>query len=110
MFKNLFVAVLFCAAISTQSKAQDVKSSVADTTITIKVKGITCGNDLKTLSNNVKGLKGITECKTGKAGAVSSFTITYNPMIVDTKKIYHSIENTEGCSNPNDRPYKVTTK
>lgn len=110
MFKTLFVAVLFCTAINSKSLAQDVKSSVADTTITIKVKGITCSNDLKTLSDNVKVLKGVTACKSGKAGSVSEFTITFNPTIVDTKKIYQSIENTGGCSNPNDRPYKVKTK
>lgn len=106
MFKTLIAAVLFCTAINSKSLAQDVKS-VNDTTITIKVKGVTCGNDLKTLSDNVKVLKGVTECKTGKAGATSAFTITFNPALVDTKKIYHAIENTGGCSNPNEKPYKV---
>lgn len=108
MFKALFVAVLFCTAISSKSQAQDAKS-VADTTITIKVKGITCAHDVTTLATNVKVLKGITACKPGKAGPTSSFTITYNPAVVDTRKIYQAIENTEGCSNPNDRPYKVKT-
>ncbi|WP_316753201.1 hypothetical protein [Pedobacter gandavensis] len=106
MFKILLIAVLFCAAIQTKSIAQELKS-VADTTITIKVKGITCGNDLKTLSENVKVLKGVTDCKPGKAGPVSAFTISFNPTLVDTKKIYQAIENTGGCSDPKEKPYKV---
>lgn len=106
MFKTLIIAVLFCAAISNKSLAQDIKS-VKDTTITIKVKGVTCGDDLKTLSNNVKVLKGVTDCKPGKAGAVSAFTISFNPELVDTKKIFQAIENTGGCSDPNSKPYKV---
>ncbi|WP_316843033.1 hypothetical protein [Pedobacter gandavensis] len=106
MFKSLIIAVLFCAAISNKSLAQNIKS-VTDTTITIKVKGITCGNDLKTLSENVKVLKGVTDCKPGKAGPVSAFKITFNPTVVDTKTIYQAIENTGGCSDPNEKPYKV---
>lgn len=106
MFKTLIIAVLLCVAISNKPKAQTIKS-VADTTIKIKVKGITCANDLKTLSENVKVLKGVTECKPGKAGPVSAFSISFNPALVDTKKIYQAIENTAGCSDPNERPYKV---
>ncbi|MBL7727339.1 MAG: hypothetical protein JNM68_06640, partial [Dinghuibacter sp.] len=85
-------------------------NTATDTTITIKVKGVTCKNDLVTLSANVKQLNGVSECKPGKAGAVSAFTITFDASKVTTKEIYKAIEHTEGCSDPKDRPYKVKTK
>lgn len=110
MFKKISIAVLLFMAIGNKSFAQDDKPSTDTvTTITVKVKGVTCSNDLKTLSNNVKDLKGVAECKSGKAGPVSEFQITFNPALVGTKEIYKAIENTGGCGDPNDRPYKVKT-
>jgi copper chaperone CopZ len=108
MLKKILIATLLFIAIGNRVSAQTQEAS-SDTTITIKVKGVTCNNDLKTLSTNVKELKGVAECKSGKAGPVSEFTITFNPALVGTKDIYKAIENTGGCSNPNDRPYKVKT-
>ena len=106
MFKKLIIAFLMLISIGSKSFAQ-IEQPATDTTITIKVKGVTCNNDLKTLSTNVLELKGVSECKPGKAGAVSVFKVTYNPAQVDTKEIYKAIENTGGCSDPNERPYKV---
>jgi hypothetical protein len=40
-------------------------------------------------------------------GAISSFKVTYNTTKVSAKEIHAAIENTSGCENPNDRPYKV---
>ena len=109
MYKKLIIAVLFFSAISNKSFAQN-EIPATDTTITIKVKGVTCNNDLKTLASNVKDLNGVSDCKPGKAGPVSVFKITYNPALVGTKEIFKAIENTEGCSDPKDRPYKVKSK
>jgi copper chaperone CopZ len=108
MFKKLIVAVVIFTAIGSKSFAQN-ENPVSDTatTITIKVKGVTCKNDLVTLSDNVKELKGVADCKSGKMGPVSEFQITFNPGLVGTKEIYKAIENTAGCSDPKDRPYKV---
>lgn len=106
MFKKLILAVLVFTAISNKSFAQTETPST-DTTITIKVKGVTCKNDLATLSTNVKELKGVSDCKSGKVGPVSEFQITFNRALVGTKEIYTAIENTAGCSDPKDRPYKV---
>lgn len=108
MFRKLIIAVLIFTAIGNKSFAQTA-SPVTDTatTITIKVKGVTCKNDLVTLSDNVKELKGVADCKSGKMGPVSEFQITFNPALVGTKEIYKAIENTAGCSDPKDRPYKV---
>jgi copper chaperone CopZ len=110
MLKKIIIATLIFAGITTGAFAQDSKPATdSSTTITIKVKGVTCSNDLKTLSDNVKELKGVADCKSGKAGPVSEFRITFNPALVGTKEIYKAIENTGGCSDPNDRPYKVKT-
>lgn len=108
MFKKLIIATLIFTAISNKSFAQTETPS-SDTTITIKVKGVTCKNDLVTLSDNVKELKGVADCKSGKVGPVSEFQITFNKALVGTKEIYKVIENTAGCSDPKDRPYKVKT-
>ena len=106
MFKKFIIAVLLFTAIGNRLFANVIKP-LTDSTITIKVKGVTCSNDLKTLSDNVKELKGIIDCKPGKAGPTSVFKITYNTAQVSTKEIYKAIENTGGCSDPNERPYKV---
>ena len=106
MFSKIIIALIFITAISTNSFAGNA-INLSDTSITIKVKGVTCSNDLKTLSDNVKELKGVSECKPGKMGPTSVFKITYNPALVSTKEIYKAIENTGGCSDPDDRPYKV---
>lgn len=110
MFKKIIAAVLIFTAIGNKSFAQ-AGSTASDTatTITVKVKGVTCKNDLATLSDNVKELKGVADCKSGKMGPVSEFQITFNPAVVSTKEIYKAIENTAGCSDPKDRPYKVKT-
>lgn len=105
MFKKIILAVIIFIAIGNRSLASG--SSFTDSTITIKVKGVTCSNDLKTLADNVKELKGVSDCKPGKMGPTSVFKITYNPALVGTKEIYKAIESTGGCSDPNDRPYKV---
>lgn len=108
MLKKLIIAVLVFTAIGNKSFACNTKP-LADSTITIKVKGVTCSNDLKTLAGNVKELKGVSDCTPGKMGPTSVFKITFNPALVSTKEIYKVIENTGGCSDPNDRPYKVKT-
>ena len=109
MLNKIMIAALVFIASGTASFAQTV-APAADTTITIKVKGVTCNADLKTLSTNVKELNGVSGCTPGKAGPVSVFKISFNPALVGTKEIFKAIENTAGCSDPKDRPYKVKTK
>jgi len=106
MIKKFIIAVLVFTAIGNRSFA-NVLNPLTDSTITIKVKGVTCSNDLKTLSDNVKELKGVSNCVPGKAGPTSVFKVTYNPALVGIKEIYKAFEDTGGCSDPNDRPYKV---
>jgi copper chaperone CopZ len=105
MFKKIIIAVFVFTGIANKSFSNNKPQT--DSTITIKVKGVTCSNDLKTLADNVKELKGVSDCKPGKMGPTSVFKITFNPALVSTKDIFKAIENTGGCSDPNDRPYKV---
>ncbi len=99
----IFILLATCTITSAQQKQP------ADTlqTAKIKVKGITCSNDLKTIAGNVTKLNGVNSCEPGKAGTVSSFVVKFNPLKVKEKEIYAAIEATGGCENPNDRPYKV---
>ena len=98
------VGILLCLTLSTSIYAQ------SPTTLTAKVKGITCSTDLTMIKNNVEKLEGVSECEIGKEGATAHFNITYDPQTTDKDKIYAAIEGTGGCENPDERPYKVKGK
>lgn len=63
--KKIFIAVFVFTAIYNNSFAKNLQP-LTDSTVTIRLKGVTCSNDLKTLSTNVKELKGVSDCKPGK--------------------------------------------
>ncbi len=109
MLVKIFCLFVIMASFTNNVFAKN-QQPYTDTTLTIKVKGVTCSGDLKTLSENVKALKGVSNCVAGKAGATSSFKVTYNPLLISLSEIHKAFENTEGCSDPKDRPYKVKTK
>ncbi len=102
--KSLVLALIVWAASTSTAFSQSTDNTK---TVTLKVKGITCSTDLKTISANVAELNGVSSCKTGKMGPTSSFVIEFNPTLVSEKEINSAIENTAGCKNPNDRPYKI---
>lgn len=78
------------------------------TTVTLKVSGVTCNSDLKTLADRVKTYNGVLNCETvGKRGVKTKFKIDYNPAVITEKEIRMAFESTPGCSDPNDLPYKV---
>ena len=108
-FLYAFVLVLAIWTISTNRGFSQSANLGIDNTkiITVKVKGITCSNDLKTISTNVEQVKGVQSCQAGKQGTTTTFEVKYNPILATEKEIFAAIENTEGCENPNDRPYKV---
>ena len=89
--------------------AQSAETPKADSlkSITVKVKGITCSSDVKTITGNIEKLIGVQRCKADKPGATTSFELSYNPARVSEKDIIAVIENTGGCENPNEKPYKV---
>ena len=77
------------------------------TTASVKVRGITCSTDVKMISANVEKVKGVSSCRAGKQGPTTTFVIRYNPAIATEKDVFAAIEDTGGCENPDDRPYKI---
>ena len=105
--KYLLVILLMIASATITTAQNTSQASPSTKTIKVKVKGVTCANDLKTIASNVEKLNGVTSCKSTKMGATSSFEVIYNPTQLAEKEIFTAIENTGGCENPADRPYKV---
>lgn len=108
-FKTLaFFAVLACTN-SAKTFAQN--TATKDTTIDIKVTGIICGMDLPLINERVKKEIGVKECKAiSKPGAITQFSITYNPSQLSYQKIIEAVEDAPSCEDPKDRPYKVKKK
>ena len=112
MIKSFVLALTLVVASVSLATAQSVNTvqttdDTKVTTTTVKVKGVGCAADLKSISANVERLKGVSTCKTLKKGSVSTFEVKYNPALVSKESIHFAIEDTPGCKNPNDRPYKV---
>ncbi len=108
VLKLCVLAFTLWAATTHSAVSQSTKeSSDSLKTIKVKVKGITCSMDVKTLSSNVEKLPGVHSCTPGKQRATTTFEVTYNPALVSEKEIYAAIENTGGCENPEDKPYTV---
>ncbi|MES2653244.1 MAG: heavy metal-associated domain-containing protein [Bacteroidota bacterium] len=101
------IAFTFSAQIAYAQTAPTPEQTITIKTAAIKVKGITCSNDLKSIAGNVEKLKGVNTCKPDKTGPTTKFEISFNPLLVSEKEIFAAIEATPGCQNPNDRPYKV---
>lgn len=108
-FKKSFVLAFIVLIVTTSIAFTQNTTQKTDSTktVTIKVKGISCSMDLKMIVANVEKLKGVSSCKSGKMGTTSSLEIKFNPALVTEKKIHTAIENTGGCDNPDERPYKI---
>ena len=77
-------------------------------TIKLKVSGITCAGDCKYIAKAVSKLNGVSSCKPiGNPSATSKFEVTFDPAVITKKDIQKKVEETPGCENPNDKPYKV---
>jgi copper chaperone CopZ len=110
LFKSAIIIVVALTVINIQAISQSTsvnQSSEITKTIDVKVKGITCSKDLVTIAQNVEKLEGVASCKAAKKGATTTFEVIMNPALVSDEKVHAAIENTGGCKNPNDRPYKV---
>lgn len=78
------------------------------TTIEVKIKGVTCANDLNIIGNNLQELDGIVSSELiGKAKPTSKMEVTYNPTLVVVDSIYARIEDSPSCDFPDQKPYKV---
>lgn len=95
------------AVVSTTSALAKVISSDPIKTISIRVKGVTCSSDLKTIAANVEKVNGVNRCQAVKEGPTSTFEVIFDSSVVTKKQIHSAIEATAGCKNPNDRPYKI---
>ena len=106
---SLFITLVILTATANITLAQDTAPAQDNTvrTSAVKVKGVTCKNDLVSIAGNVEKLKGVTACQPEKAGPTTTFKIKFDPKVVSEKEIFAAIEGTPGCENPNDRPYKV---
>ena len=103
---------LIIVATSSALAQSTIEATPSETTkvSSIKVKGITCGKDLKMISDNVEDLQGVNSCAAAKKGPTTTFEVTYDPALVTEKEIHKAIEGTGGCKDPNARPYKVKQK
>lgn len=110
--KNIILIIFALIGLSTTTFSQSAETESISTTDSlkttiVKVKGITCAMDLKTISGNVEKMQGVSSFVTKRQGATSVFELTYLPTAVSENEIFETIENTPGCEDPNDRPYKI---
>ena len=113
IFKSFLFTIIAIFLFANLANGQTTETPASEETVVIssvKVKGITCSKDVKTISDNITALKGVSNCRVAKKGATSTFEVTFNSSVITKDKIHAAIENTEGCKNPNDRPYKVKNK
>ena len=101
-YASIAIAIITFLTFSSTSFAQE-----KDSTITVKVKGITCGTDCNMIKSSVEKIDGISSCTVAKQGTTSSFEIKYNTSKLTEKEIYSAIENTGSCENPSDKPYTI---
>ncbi len=114
-FKYLVASFIIFNATAFTANAQNSKETPTETqtlqTIKIKVTGITCSGDCKDIQKSVTTLNGVTAARQiGKPSATSVFEITFNPALVTEKQIQKSVEDTPGCDDPAERPYKVKNR
>lgn len=108
LFLSLFLTISCCLFFTAEANAQT--ATVAknnETTISVKVTGVGCSTDIRTIDASVEKLAGVNSCEASKRGAVTRFEVSYNPDVVCEDDIYQVIQDTPGCKNPNDRPYRV---
>lgn len=111
-FLSFCLAFSFCLFTTSAVQAQATAAvSINNTSVvksmTVKVTGVGCNTDVKTIGTQVEKLDGVNACTAAKRGAVTRFVVQYNPDVICEEDIYQAIEATPGCKNPNDRPYRV---
>lgn len=116
-FTQLAVACFSIIALSSVASAQQESVSASttataaiekDTTITVKVLGVTCGGDLPVICKYVQQEKGILEIKSvGKPAAVSTFEVRYNPALISFEQVVAKLEDSPSCDAPKTKPFKV---
>ena len=103
-----FLTIGFASNItSAQTESKSLPKLESIETIEVKVKGVGCADDIKSIAASVENLAGVSRCKTIKKGATTKFEVYMLPSMISKAAIHEAIEGTPGCKNPNDRPYKV---
>lgn len=110
IIKLFIVSIIFI--FTAQHAAAQAATNLAAEAITVKtfavkVKGVTCKNDLISIASSVEKLKGVSTCKPDKAGPTTTFQIKFDSALVSEKEIFAEIMATPGCEDPKDRPYKI---
>lgn len=100
-----FIWVLVLMAATTVLSNAQTESPLKS--VSLKVKGLHCADDVKTISESITKLTGVNSCTAGNPGATTSFTVKFDPSRVSETDIRNAIENTAGCDNPQEKPYKV---
>jgi copper chaperone CopZ len=104
---GLFIAACF-TFIGSGASATAQETSAKDTTITVKVAGVTCGGDLPTICKYVEKESGILEIKSvGKVAAVSTFEVKYDPAKISFEQVVAKIEDSPSCDAPKKKPFRV---
>jgi copper chaperone CopZ len=104
---SIFFSICCMVLFTTNLSAQTAATSTNQTTISVKVTGVGCSTDVKTIASSVEKMAGVSSCVAAKRGAVTHFDVSYNPDMVCEDDIYQTVQATPGCKNPNDRPYRV---
>lgn len=101
-------SIAFAQAETTEAPLTTTETVAHDTTITVKVSGVTCGGDLPVICKYVQAEKGILEIKTiGKPAAVSTFEVKYNPAVITFEQVVAKLEDSPSCDAPKTKPFKV---
>lgn len=106
----VFAFSIICSVSCTAQTSKEQSQTTAQTlqTIKLKVSGITCSGDCKDIQKVVSKMNGVISCKQiGKPTATSVFEVIFNPTVVTEKEIRKAVEDTPGCDNPDEKPYKV---
>ncbi len=107
LFIASIVFILIAQSATAQTTTIPAQEANAIKISAVKVKGVTCKNDLLSISASVEKLKGVSTCKADKAGPTTTFQIKFDPALVSEKEIFAAIMDTPGCEDPKDRPYKI---
>ncbi len=108
--RNFTVLVVFFISCMSSSQAWGQQSTDAFHSIVLQVKGVGCNEDVKSIAANVEKLWGVVKCKPLKRGATTKFEVDFDPGATSKQEIYTAVENTPGCKDPKQRPYKVKNK
>ena len=105
--KNTFFITLllsvFCFISQAKAQSTDTLKSM-----TLKIGNLTCDGDMPTIQKNLLNQDGIDEVMfTSRKKEASTFTVLFHSAATDADNIKLAVENTPGCDDPDEKPYRV---